>query len=103
MNGSNAPINGEVKRWGAILALVKDIWNTFGLPTILLALAIGLWIGWIPSPLSEAQDDMKSIKWTLKKHAAIDNEQTFYLRKTCLALAKLAKVDPEGCIYHEPK
>jgi len=56
MEPTNTVMNGELSRWKAYWGMVKDVWNTVGLPTILLGVVIGLWAGWIPSPVIEARN-----------------------------------------------
>lgn len=81
------------------LALTKDIWNTFGLPTILLAVALLLYIGVIPSPLSEASINLDKIKFSIDRHLERDREVLFYLKEMCVSNAKLAKTPVEDCLW----
>lgn len=103
MAQEQVPVNGDINRVRAYIVILKDIWNTFGLPTLLLVFIISVWMGWVSSPLGEAQDDMRQIKWMLKKHVALDNEQVFYARRLCMVMSKVAKADPEDCVWHSPE
>lgn len=83
----------------AYIILVKEVWNTFGLPTILLCVIFGLWIGWLPSPVSEARAVVGQIHDTLLDHGKHDAEIIFYLRQTCIIHAKEAGLPVDTCYW----
>jgi hypothetical protein len=72
------------------VTIVRELWDTFGLPTILLVVILALWVGWLPSPLSAAKD-------ILERHVSYDDEVRFYLRKMCQHNAKVAGQPVESC------
>ena len=93
----------DVNRLRAYLFLVKDIWSTFGLPTIMLAVMLLLWTGVIPSPLSAAAGVIDSLRVVVEKHVERDREIVFYMRGLCLSNAKLAGTPIEDCLYKSIK
>lgn len=78
------------------VSIVRELWDTFGLPTILLAVILALWVGWLPSPLSAAKD-------ILDKHVSYDQEIRFYLKSMCQSNAKLANQPLETCNWRPPQ
>ena len=91
--------NGEIGHLRAYLTLIKDIWNTFGLPTIILVILLLLWIGIIPSPMGEARIVIDNIKVSLDKHLERDRELIFYMKGLCLSNAEIAKLPREDCLW----
>ncbi len=89
----------DVNRLRAYLFLVKDVWSTFGLPTIMLAVMLLLWTGVIPSPLSEAGMIIDNLRLVVERHVERDREIVFYMRGLCLSNAKLANTTIEDCLY----
>lgn len=91
--------NGNLGKLQSYLVLVKDIWNTFGLPTIILVVLLLLWIGTIPSPLVEAEQVVEGIKASLDRHVERDDQIIFYLREMCLSNMKLAGDSGSRCLW----
>lgn len=91
--------NGDLGKLKVYLFLIKDVWNTFGLPTIILTILLLLWIGTIPSPLAGAVALVESVKVSLDRHLERDSEILFYLKSTCLAQAKIANMPVDTCAW----
>ena len=91
--------NEEIGHLKAYLAVVKDAWNTFGLPTIILVIILLLWVGVIPSPMGEARMLLDSIKGSLDKHLERDREVIFYMKGLCLSNAEMAKLPKDDCLW----
>jgi hypothetical protein len=72
------------------VGILRELWDTFGLSTILLAVILALWVGWLPSPLSAAKD-------VLERHVSYDDEIRFYLRSMCQSSAKMVNRPMEDC------
>ena len=83
------------------VAILKDVWSTFGLPTIILAVLLLIYIGVIPSPLGATFQVVEDIKVSLDKHLSRDKEMIFYMRQTCVSNAKLAKTPIEECLWSD--
>jgi hypothetical protein len=81
--------------------IIRDVVNTLGIPFVILIAIFAIWVGWIPSPLSEAKVVVDTIQQSVSAHAAHDREVLFYLRQTCLANKKLAQQPPEDCLFKE--
>ena len=97
---ANEQVNGEIGRLRAYLTIIKDVWSTFGLPTIILVVLLLLWIGIIPSPLGEAKSVVEEIKVSVDKHLERDKEIIFYMKEMCVSNAKIAKTPIEDCLWH---
>lgn len=95
---SPTPDPNELHKYVVIL---KDVWSTFGLPTIILLILLLIYIGVIPSPLGATFQTVEDISASLNKHLARDKEMIFYMRQTCASNAKLAKTPIEDCLWHE--
>ena len=93
----------DVNRLRAYLFLIKDIWSTFGLPTIILVIMLLLWVGVIPSPMSEAKATITEIKVIIERHVERDKEIVHYMKEMCISNAKLAHTPIEECLWHPPK
>lgn len=100
-NGYSDLANGDVSKLKGYLNLAKDIWNTFGLPTIILVVILLLWTGYIQSPLSDAKVLVEDIKVSLDRHVEGDREIIFYMREMCISNAKLAKTPIEDCFWKQ--
>ena len=98
MAGLEQP-NGDLGHLKVYLAILKDVWNTFGLPTIMLVVILLLWIGVIPSPMGEARMVLDTIKVSLDKHLERDREMIFYMKGLCLSNAEIAKTAREDCLW----
>jgi hypothetical protein len=79
--------------------VAREVWDTFGLATMLVATAIAAWFGWINSPFSEARDMLGTHITTMERHISHDDEVLFYLKSLCLTNAELAKVSPSKCTW----
>ena len=97
--GNNSPTPGDINRLRAYILLLKDIWSTFGLPTIILVIILLLWLGIIPSPMSEAQMTIKEIKTIVERHVERDREIIHYMKEMCISNAKLADTPIEACLW----
>ncbi len=80
------------------LEVLKWAFDRFGLPTVLLALGISVWAGWIPSPVLEASQEAHKQTVLLTKHVEFDPELLYLLRQNCMALQTLAKRDTQVCV-----
>lgn len=89
--------NGQLSRTRAYVQLAREVWDSFGLATILVALALATWFGWIASPFSEARDIMEKHVSTMESHIAHDDEILFYLKRQCQMTAMLVKSDVALC------
>ena len=100
MNGENdSPTPVNINRLRAYTLLLKDIWSTFGLPTIILVIMLLMWIGVLPSPMSEARMTILEIKGIVERHVERDKEITHYMKEMCVSNAKLAKTPIEDCLW----
>lgn len=97
MNG--VPGNIDVTRLQAYLMFIKDVWNTFGLPTIILIVLLLLYTGVIPSPLVEARSMISELKVSIDRHLERDDEIIFYMKSMCTSNAKIAGIPPDECIW----
>lgn len=89
--------NGELVNVRAYLRVVRDVWDTFGLPTIILVILLLLWTGTIPSPVSEAMETIKGLKTSIEHHLERDDEILFYLKQMCHSNARLANINSDVC------
>lgn len=89
--------NGSLTRTRAYIQLAREVWDTFGLATILVAVAISTWFGWISSPFSEARDIMTKHVATMEEHLNHDQEILFYLKAQCQMTARIARTDVALC------
>ena len=64
-----------------------------GLPTILIAIGLGFFAGWIPSPLSRMGEAMAEHQTSTIMLFEEKQRQTHLLRKICFALSKQPIVD----------
>lgn len=94
--------NGHLSRLREYVQLAREIWDSFGLATILVAVAIATWFGWISSPFSEAKAIMEKHVVTVESHLAHDAEILFYLKTLCQTNAKLAG-HPAGECNWDPR
>jgi hypothetical protein len=79
------------------IQLLGEIWDKFGLATILVGIAVATWFGWIASPFSEAKDLMVTHISRMEDHLSHDSEILFYLKQVCQSNAKLANQPIEIC------
>jgi hypothetical protein len=79
------------------IQLLGEIWDRFGLATILVGVALATWFGWISSPFSEAQAIMERHVATMEAHVDHDGEILFYLKTQCQITAMVAKTDVALC------
>lgn len=86
----NEGTNGQLSRTRAYVQLAGEMWDKFGLATLLVALALATWFGWIASPFSEARD-------MIKRHVVHDDEIMFYMKTLCQTNASLAKESTAKC------
>ena len=96
---NNSPTPGDINRLRAYILLLKDIWSTFGLPTIILVIMLLLWVGIIPSPMSEARMTIMEIKTIVERHVERDREIIHYMKQMCVSNAKLALTPIEDCFW----
>ena len=89
--------NGGLSRIRDYVQLAREIWDTFGLATILVAVGIATWFGWLTSPFSEARDLMNKHIVTMDDHIGHDDELLFYMKTLCQTNAKLANTDVRLC------
>lgn len=101
MSTNGVPDSQDAARLRAYLLLLKDVWSTFGLPTIILAIMLLLWVGVIPSPMSEARMTIMEIKNVAERHVERDREIIHYMKEMCVSNAKLAKTPIEDCLWKQ--
>ena len=95
----NSYSSKELNKARIVLSLGKDIWNTFGLPTIILVILLLLYTGIMPSPFADAKVIMLSLKTSIDRHLERDNEIIFYMKGICISNARLAERPLEECIW----
>lgn len=80
-------------------------WNQFGLPTILVFVGLGLFTGYLPSPLTEIQTEALAHKQDTKKSLREHRKQTRLMLDQCMDSKADHKKDPKDClrILQEPQ
>lgn len=79
------------------IQLAREVWDSFGLATILVALALATWFGWVDSPFTEARDILEKHVVTMEGHINHDQEIIFYMKTLCQTNAELAKESVARC------
>lgn len=89
----------DVNKLKAYVIILKDVWSTIGLPTIMIVIMLLLWLGIIPSPMSEAKTAIMEIQTLVERHIARDREIIHYMKQMCVSNAKLADTPIEECFW----
>ena len=95
--------NGEVKRWQAYWGMAKEAITFVGVPLVLLSVFLTVAMGWVESPVLNAASAIQEIKRVITEHAGHDEERAHYAHQECIAIHKLAKLNPRECDWVHPK
>ncbi len=85
--GDKDKLNGTLSRIDMVLERV----NKFGWPAVFVVVFLGMFIGWIPSPINAIQAAMTLQSADMAKHAAASQEQHVALIKQQEDLIKLLR------------
>ena len=79
-------------------------WEKFGLATLLVLFSLGVFTGWIPSPLTELQADSTIHKTDTKRSLKEHRKQTRLMLDQCMDSKMDHRKDPKEClrILEEP-
>ena len=80
------------------LELLGKVWDKFGLATILVVFGLGVFTGWIPSPLSDLQAESAQHKVDTKRSLKEHRKQTRLMLEGCMDSKLDHKKDPKECL-----
>ena len=80
-------------------------WDKFGLATLLVVFGLGVFTGWVPSPLTELQADSATHKSDTKRSLREHRRQTRLMVEQCMDSKLDHRKDPKEClrILQEPE
>ena len=74
-------------------------WDKFGLATLLVVFGLGVFTGWVPSPLTEVQADSAIHKQYTKRSLKEHRKQTRLMLESCIDSKVDHKKDTMSCLH----